>query len=137
MCESTCGLRRASALLTHHTLPSQTDRLQGFHRRDLSSLWTQASSTLPTAAWVRIRLLVRAVRSCPWPFLISRFSPFILSTHSSLRGLQPLSQHSFSSTTSNTPNFLMYSISSFRPSLNNFGSIHVPSTLHFPSSSVE
>ena len=44
-------------LSTHRTMPSQTDRPRGFHHRVLSSLWTQVSSTFPTKAWVRIRLL--------------------------------------------------------------------------------
>ena len=39
--------------------------------------------------------------------------------------MQPLSQHSFSSTTSNTTCFLMYFISSVCPSLKSFGSVHV------------
>ena len=38
-------------------MPSQTDRLQGFRHHFLSSSWTRASSTLPTAAWVKICFL--------------------------------------------------------------------------------
>ena len=38
-------------------------------------------------------------------------SPFILSTQFSVRRLQPLSLHSFTSATSNTPRFLMCSVS--------------------------
>ena len=136
-----CVLHCRSVLSTHPTWPSRMDRQRGFHRRVLSSLLTQATATLPTAAWLKIRLLVQVVRLCPWPFFISRqtnlerhFSPFILSIHFNMRGLQPLSQHSFSSTTSNTPIFIMYSISSFRPATSNFGSIHVPSTHNLPSS---
>ena len=68
MCKSTCELHRRRALSTHPTLPSQTDRLHGFHHRVLSSLLTQTSSTLLTAAWVKIRLLVQVVRLCPWSF---------------------------------------------------------------------
>ena len=53
MCKSTCELHRRSVLSTHPTWPSRMDRQRGFLRRVLSSLWTQASSTLPTAAWVK------------------------------------------------------------------------------------
>ena len=67
MCKPTRKLHHRSVLSTRPTWPSRTDRQHGFHHRVLSSLLTQASSTLPTAAWVKIRLLVQVVHLCLWP----------------------------------------------------------------------
>ena len=61
---------------------------------------------------MRTHMLVQAVHLLFLAVLTSRdtnlerhTSPFIMSTHLSARGLQPLSSHAFSSTTSNTPCF--------------------------------
>ena len=41
------------------------DRQRGFHRRVLSSCGHKHLQTLPTAAWVKTRLLVQVVHLCP------------------------------------------------------------------------
>ena len=111
LCGSACGLRRTGALLTPPAFSCRSVHPFNFHRRVLSSSWNPASSTLPTAGWVRIRL-DQAVHLLFLAFCISRHtnlerhtSPVILSTHFSERRLQPLSKHPVSSTTSNTPCF--------------------------------
>ena len=138
-CKSTCELHRRSALSTRPTWPPRMDRQHGFHHRVPSSLLTRAFSTLPTAAWVKIR----------WSKLFtSVLGPFDLPTDQSrtatLHLVHPF-QHERFATVVVAPflidnfehsHFHHVLISCFRPAINNFGSIHVPSTHHSFSSSV-
>ena len=64
------------------------------------------------------------------------FSPFILSTHFNMRSCNRCRSTLSHRQLRTLPFFIMYSISSFRPAINGFGAIHVPSTHHVPSSTI-
>ena len=90
MCKSTC--HRRSALSTHPTLPPRTDRLQGFPRPviivDISVFIPSDSGMGENTSSGRSCRLSLALMISRHTNIERHISPFILSTHFNLGGLQ-------------------------------------------------